>query len=73
MTGSRDRRLARLERNRRSRTRILYLWRDDPTESAAAAITRSFPKGPPPGTQLVICSWQGPASDPAIDPSDFTA
>jgi hypothetical protein len=58
MSGSRNRRVARMEHDRRPRTRTFYLWRDAPRESAAAAIMRRFPKGAPPGAQLVICSWQ---------------
>ena len=57
MSGSRNRRVARMEHDRRPRTRTFYLWRDAPRESAEAAIMRHFPKGAPPGAELVICSW----------------
>jgi len=62
MSGSHDRRLAKLERDRRSPTRIVYLWRDDPAISAQQLIARHFPKGLPPGVQVVICSWQSSAA-----------
>jgi hypothetical protein len=66
MNVSRDRRLAKLEQakleqDQRPAARILYVWRDGPTESAKKAIARGFPNGVPPGARLVICSWQWPA------------
>ena len=58
MNGDRDKRLAKLEQDRRPAARILYVWRDAPRESTKEAIARCFPKGVPAGARLVICSWQ---------------
>ncbi len=58
MNGNRDRRLAKLEQDRQPAAKILYVWRDGPTESAEEAIARRFPAGVPAGARLVICSWQ---------------
>ncbi len=69
MNTSRDRRLARLEQTHLARppkSRIIYVWRNAPRETAARAIARRCPKGVPSGTRLVICSWQ--AASPANIP-----
>ena len=58
MNGRRDRRLAKLEQDRRPAVRILYVWRDGLMKSAKKTIARRFPKGLPAGARLVICSWQ---------------
>jgi len=62
MSGGHDRRLVKLERDRRSPARIVYLWRDSPARSRRQLIARRFPKGLPPGVRVVICSWQSGAA-----------
>ena len=69
MSGSRGRRLARLERDLEPPARTMYVWRHVPAESREEAIARAFPEGVPPDVQLVICSWQWPAA-PVHDPGD---
>jgi hypothetical protein len=58
MNGSHDKRLAKLEQERRLAARVLHIWRDRPTETTKEAIARSFPGGVPADARLVICSWQ---------------
>jgi hypothetical protein len=58
MNTNRDRRIARLEQDRRPKGKIIYAWRDAPLESAKQAIARRCPKGVPSGARLVICSWR---------------
>ena len=58
MNASHDRRLTRLEQERRPATKVFYVWRNAPAESTKAAIARTFPRGLPADVRLVICSWQ---------------
>ena len=58
MNGSHEKRLAKLERERRPAANVLYVWRNAPTETTEEAIARSFPGGVPADACLVICSWQ---------------
>jgi hypothetical protein len=58
MNASQDRRLTRLERERRTAARVMYVWRNSQTETTKAAIARRFPDGFPRDARLVICSWQ---------------
>jgi hypothetical protein len=59
MSGSRDRRLAKLERRRPAAGGIVLVWRDK-AESEAQAIARDFPDGVPPGVQPRIIRWLRP-------------
>jgi hypothetical protein len=58
VNASRDRRLARLEQERRPAAKVFHVRRNAPTETTKAAIARTFPHGLPADARLVICSWQ---------------
>jgi hypothetical protein len=58
MNGGHDKRVAKLEQERRPAARVLYVWCNAPTETTDEAIARSFPAGVPADTRLVIFSWQ---------------
>jgi hypothetical protein len=58
MSASHDRRIARLEQERRPAAKVFYVWRNAPTETTEAAIARTFPHGLPADARLVVCSWQ---------------
>jgi hypothetical protein len=58
VNASHDRRLTKLEQERRPAANVLYVWRNAPTETTEEAIARAFPDGLPKDAQLVICSWQ---------------
>jgi len=54
MSGNHNKRLVKLEQDRRPAAKVLYVWRDRPGETTAQAIARSFPDGVPEGARLVI-------------------
>ena len=58
MNAGHDKRLAKLEQERRPSAKTLIVWRDRPGETTQQAIARSFPHGVPADARLVICSWQ---------------
>jgi hypothetical protein len=58
MSGSKEKRVAELEQDRRPAPIVLYVWRDRPGETTEQAIARRFPDGVPAGARLVICSWR---------------
>jgi hypothetical protein len=57
MSGSRQKRLAKLERKRRPAERGVLLWYDAARETAEQATARRFPEGVPPGVRLHIFRW----------------
>jgi hypothetical protein len=59
MSGSRDRRLAKLERRRPAAGGIVLVWRVE-NETEEEAIARDFPHGVPPGVQPRIIRWLRP-------------
>ena len=58
MNASHDRRIARLEQERRPAANVYYVWRNAPAETTEEAIARHFPGGLPADARLMICSWQ---------------
>ena len=58
MSGSQDKRIAKLEQERRPAARVLYVWRDRPGETTEQAIARSYPGGVPADARLIVFSWQ---------------
>ena len=58
VNASHDRRLTKLEQERRPAANVLYVWRNAPAETTEEAIARHFPGGLPADARLVICSWQ---------------
>ena len=62
MSGSRDRRLAKLERHRPEAGGIVLVWCDE-DETEAQAIARDFPDGVPPGVPPRIIQWLRPGEE----------
>jgi hypothetical protein len=59
MSGSRDMRLAKLERRRPAAGGIVLVWCLE-DETSEEAIARDFPDGVPPGVQPRIIRWLRP-------------
>jgi hypothetical protein len=58
-SGRQEKRIAKLEQERRPAAKVLCVWRDRPGETTAQAIARSFPDGVPAGARLAVCSFGG--------------
>jgi hypothetical protein len=58
MNGGHDKRVAKLEQERRPAARVFFVWLDGPRQTTQQAIARRFPAGVPAHTRLVICSWR---------------
>ena len=67
MSGSLDKRLAKLERKRQPAGKTFIVWLDRAAGwTEEEAIARRFPDGEPPGAKIVFISWlTGDDPDPA--------
>jgi len=58
MSGSRDKRLAKLERKRQPAGETFIVWLDrEAGWTEEEAIARRFPEGEPPGAKIILLSW----------------
>ena len=57
MSGSREKRLAKLERKRQPKESTVLVWYDAEEETSEQAIAQRFPEGVPPGTRLIVLRW----------------
>ncbi len=65
-SGRQEKRIAKLEQERRPAAKVLCVWRDRSGETTAQAIARSFPDGVPAGPRLAVCSFGGLPARPRI-------
>jgi hypothetical protein len=57
MKAGHERRLAKLEQERRPAAEVLVIWWNAPQETREEAIARSFPDGVPADAEVVTVKW----------------